>query len=103
MADVKYVDVTSLSEAGSVQAGDVLLLIRKGADGNMTCYKVLGTNFKGEAGATGAKGADGKSAYDVAVEQGYTGTAAEWEAHIKLISGDIVTYDADTGEIVINS
>ena len=97
MADVKYVDVTSLSEAGNVQADDVLLLIRKGADGNMTCYKVLGTNFKGEAGA------DGKSAYDVAVEQGYTGTEAEWQAHIKLISGDIVTWDADAGEIVINS
>ena len=100
MADVKYVDVTSLSEAGSVQADDVLLLIRKGADGNMTCYKVLGTNFKGEAGADGT---DGKSAYDVAVEQGYTGTEAEWQAHIKLISGDIVTWDADAGEIVINS
>lgn len=97
MADVNYIDVTALAEVGGVQSGDVLLLIRKAADGTLSCYKVAGENFKGDKGDTG------KSAYEVAVEKGYTGTEDEWNAHIAAISGDMVTYDATNGEIVINA
>ncbi len=39
-----------------------------------------GTGPAGPAGPQGEPGADGASAYEVAVEQGYTGTEAEWLA-----------------------
>lgn len=38
---------------------------------------------KGDVGEIGPNGADGKSAYDIAVEQGYTGTAEEWLESLK--------------------
>lgn len=37
----------------------------------------------GADGAKGADGADGKSAYEIAVEHGYSGTEAEWLASLK--------------------
>ena len=37
----------------------------------------------GADGATGASGADGKSAYQIAVENGFSGTEAEWLASLK--------------------
>ena len=50
-----------------------------------------GTN--GKDGVDGEKGADGKSAYDIAVEKGYTGTVEEWLASIVGAKGD----KGDTG------
>lgn len=92
MADVSYIDVTSLDVVpDGVQNDDVLLLVRSNADGTKTCYRVPGTKFKGDAG---------RSAYDVAKEQGYTGTLADWEAQVAKVSRFNVSYDADTGEIV---
>lgn len=37
----------------------------------------------GERGADGRQGVDGKSAYEIAVEHGYTGTESEWLASLK--------------------
>ena len=53
----------------------------------LALFMVLGLftvcdTFVGEQGPAGADGADGKSAYDLAVENGYTGTVAEWLASL---------------------
>ena len=92
MADISYIDVTSLDVVpDGVQNDDVLLIVRSNSDGTKTCYRVPGSKFKGD---------DGRSAYDVAKEQGYTGTLADWEAQVAKVSRFNVSYDADTGEIV---
>ena len=39
---------------------------------------------KGDTGATGATGAAGKSAYEIAVANGYSGTETEWLAYLRL-------------------
>lgn len=44
--------------------------------------------IQGPKGETGANGADGKSAYEIAVENGYTGTKAEWLESLKGKQGD---------------
>ena len=40
------------------------------------------------AGAGGIKGEDGKSAYQIAVENGFVGTEAEWIESLKGVKGD---------------
>ena len=47
--------------------------------------KIAGT--KGDKGAPGKDGIDGKSAYELAVEHGYTGTEEEWLDSLKAASG----------------
>ena len=47
----------------------------------------------GEIGGTGEKGADGKSAYQIAVEKGFTGDETTWLASLKGAKGD----KGDTG------
>lgn len=42
---------------------------------------------QGETGATGAQGPQGKSAYQVAVDNGYSGTEAQWLASLKGETG----------------
>lgn len=46
----------------------------------------IGT-IKGEKGDKGDAGADGKSAYEVAIANGYTGTQAQWLASLKGADG----------------
>ena len=43
---------------------------------------------KGEQGIQGETGADGKSAYEVAVDDGFTGTEAEWLTSLKGETGN---------------
>ena len=43
---------------------------------------------KGDDGEAGADGADGKSAYEIAVEEGYSGTEEEWIASLKGEDGE---------------
>lgn len=53
--------------------------------------KVLLGNIMGPQGPTGAdgtNGADGKSAYEIAVDNGYTGTEAEWVESLKGDTGE---------------
>ena len=45
-------------------------------------------DLKGETGQTGQTGADGKSAYQVAVDNGYRGSQADWLADLKGPKGD---------------
>ena len=44
--------------------------------------------IKGDTGKDGKDGADGKSAYQVAVSNGYIGTEAEWLASLKGERGE---------------
>ena len=50
---------------------------------------------QGENGADGANGLDGKSAYTIALENGFVGTEEEWLASIKGEKGDPGTNGAD--------
>lgn len=43
---------------------------------------------KGDTGDPGADGSDGKSAYEIAVEEGYVGTEEEWLASLKGADGE---------------
>lgn len=45
-------------------------------------------DLKGEPGSTGATGPEGKSAYQVAVDEGFVGTEQEWIASLKGEKGD---------------
>ena len=45
-------------------------------------------DLKGETGQTGQTGADGKSAYQVAIDNGYRGSQADWLADLKGPKGD---------------
>ena len=47
-----------------------------------------GQVIKGDTGKDGRDGADGKSAYQVAIENGYIGTEAEWLASLKGERGE---------------
>ena len=49
------------------------------------------------AGAGGIKGEDGKSAYQIAVENGFVGTEVEWLASLK--GADYVLTENDRHEI----
>lgn len=84
-------DVTTLPKATSVKDTDSLLLVRYNEDGSQTLFRVEGRDFIG------------RDAYEVAKEQGYTGTREEWEAQIAKISGADISLDATTGELVIKS
>lgn len=42
---------------------------------------------KGDKGDTGERGIDGKSAYEIAVEHGYSGTEEEWLDYLKANVG----------------
>lgn len=44
-------------------------------------------NIKGGDGTDGTDGADGKSAYELAIDEGYTGTEAEWLASLDGTDG----------------
>lgn len=84
-------DVTTLPKATSVKDTDSLLLVRYNEDGSQTLFRVEGRDFIG------------RDAYEVAKEQGYTGTREQWEAQIAKISGADISLDATTGELVIKS
>lgn len=84
-------DVTSLPKATSVKDTDSLLLVRYNEDGSQTLFRVEGRDFIG------------RDAYEVAKEQGYTGTREQWEAQIAKISGADISLDVATGELVIKS
>ena len=49
------------------------------------------------AGAGGIKGEDGKSAYQIAVENGFIGTESEWLESLK--GDDYILTDTDKSEI----
>ena len=57
----------------------------KGADGTNGTNGVNGAD--GADGTDGENGADGKSAYEIAVEHGYTGTESQWLASLKGADG----------------
>ncbi|WP_068280224.1 collagen-like protein [Loigolactobacillus backii] len=57
----------------------------KGPAGNVGQTGKDGTN--GADGKPGANGQDGKSAYEIAIAHGYTGTEAEWLASLKGADG----------------
>lgn len=91
MADsTNIINVTDLAQAGGLQDGDTLLLIRNTQTGQQ-CYRIAGSDFRG------------KTAYEVAQEMGFTGSYADWQAQISKVSALDVDFDPDDGSIVINS
>lgn len=103
---VTYTDDT-WTDAGEVSGGgtssDVAWLPSVDAEGNLSWSRsstqiapatqnIMGPQgeqgIQGEKGDTGATGAQGKSAYDVAVDTGFSGTVEEWLASLKGEKGD---------------
>lgn len=77
-------------------------------DGEETLALIQISN-KGEKGDTGEKGdagADGKSAYEIAVENGYEGTETDWLESLKGADGTSITVESseedDTGNTIVN-
>ena len=57
-------------------------------DATGTTTAELHNGEKGDKGDTGSHGADGKSAYEVALQNGFTGTEADWLTSLKGQKGD---------------
>lgn len=57
-------------------------------DATGTTTAELHNGTKGDKGDTGSRGADGKSAYEVALQNGFTGTEADWLTSLKGQKGD---------------
>lgn len=66
----------------------------KGKDGVNGADGTNGTNGKdGKDGVDGKPGADGKSAYDIAVKNGFTGSKSDWLDSLKTDTSNFVTLD----------
>lgn len=89
MADNNMINVVALTEAAELKDGDTLLLIRDDGQGGKTCYRIEGRSFHG------------KSAYEVAKEQGYEGTEEEWNEQTVRVANFDVSFDSEDGSIVI--
>lgn len=89
MADNNMINVVALTEAAELKDGDTLLLIRDDGQGGKTCYRIEGRSFHG------------KSAYEVAKEQGYEGTEEEWNEQAAKVANFDVSFDSEDGSIVI--
>lgn len=90
MADsLNTVNVVALTEAADLKDGDTLLLIRDDGQGSKTCYRIEGRSFRG------------KSAYEVAKENGYTGTESDWAAQATTVANFNIDFDPSDGSIVI--
>lgn len=83
------INVVALTEAAELKDGDTLLLIRDDGQGGKTCYRIEGRSFHG------------KSAYEVAKEQGYEGTEEEWNEQTVRVANFDVSFDSEDGSIVI--
>ena len=57
-------------------------------DATGTTTAELHNGTKGDKGDTGSRGAAGKSAYEVALQNGFTGTEADWLTSLKGQKGD---------------
>lgn len=89
MADNNMINVVALTEAVELKDGDTLLLIRDDGQGGKTCFRIEGRSFRG------------KSAYEVAKEQGYDGTEEEWKEQTVKVANFDVSFDSEDGSIVI--
>lgn len=90
MADnTNTINVLNLAEVADLKDGDTLLLIRDDGQGNKTCYRIEGRSFRG------------KSAYEVARENGYTGTEDDWAAQAMKVANFDIDFDPEDGSIVI--
>ncbi len=83
------INVKDLEKVEELKEDDTMLLIRNTGTEKQTAYRIEGSNFRGEG------------AYEVAVKAGYTGTREEWEAQCAKVAAFAVTYDAESGSIVI--
>ena len=83
------INVVALTEAVGLKDGDTLLLIRDDGQGGKTCFRIEGRSFRG------------KSAYEVAKEQGYDGTEEEWKEQTVKVANFDVSFDSEDGSIVI--
>lgn len=101
---------TGLSNSVNIQTPDTYIAVEEQADGVLiTATDVTGTTTakvrNGKNGADGAPGAEGKSAYEIAVEQGYEGTEEEWleslQAGVAFTPGHGLELDEKTGTLSV--
>ena len=79
---------STLTIVAMVLAMVLMLMVLASCDTQGVQCPVGPQGEQGAPGVNGADGADGKSAYDLAVEKGYTGTLEEWLASLVGARGD---------------
>ena len=89
MADKRIIDFPLLD---GVSEDDYVLI-----SSNNNTYKAKAGAFGELSGSTGESGADGKSAYQIALDNGFVGSQSEWLASLKGDKGD-KGEKGDTGE-----
>jgi DNA-binding CsgD family transcriptional regulator len=60
------------------QSGDCYVVLNSDDTGSIYIWKDSDWTFSGKTGAKGEQGADGKSAYEIAAENGFSGDADAW-------------------------
>ncbi len=83
------INITSLEQATSVPDDAVMPIVTKESDGSQKAKSILAKTFKG------------KDAYEVAVENGYSGTMAAWEEQCAKVGSFQVEFNPETGELEI--
>lgn len=75
--------------------------------GTLTCESFVGTpgadGANGTNGTDGIDGVDGKSAYEIAVAHGFSGTEVEWLASLKGEQGDTIIADGSGSILQVKS
>ncbi|HJD19480.1 MAG TPA: hypothetical protein IAB21_03370 [Candidatus Avelusimicrobium excrementipullorum] len=74
--------VATSVQVGTVQSGETAAVVNSGTPQNAVFDFVLPKGENGKDGKDGADGQDGKSAYQQAVEGGYTGTQAQFNEEL---------------------
>lgn len=71
------------------------------SDLGIVASKTNATSIKGVKGDTGTRGADGSTAYQVALNNGYVGSATDWLASLKGVKGDTGATGATNYDIAV--
>ena len=83
-----FAAIRSTTDSQNVAVGKAdIITVSDGWLATQTLDRVVQKGDKGDKGDTGDKGADGKNAYEIAVDNGFTGTVVEWLASLKGADG----------------
>lgn len=83
LGSVEYSDASADVAGSSAATPTVLDTLLADVEELKSNIEDLESDVEDLESASGASGADGKSAYEIAVEEGYSGTKAQWLASLK--------------------
>ena len=88
---MNIIPVNSLPSVSSIEDTDTLVLVRDNGDNTQSAKKIVANQFQG------------KDAYLVAREQGYTGTREEYTAQCSYVATFGMDYEPTSGEILFTN